>query len=223
MKDTRLLLQTAGTPFTVERYEPRAVVFFQGDACDEVMIIEQGRVSLAVTKPGGREAICGILSTGAFLGDDALAGYPAWRQTATAITRTTVLAVEKAHMLRLLHTDQAFADRFIAHVLQRHNRLEADLTDQILNAAEQRLARTLVLLADCHTLRSCRCVLPHISQEMIAEMVGTTRSRVNILMNKFKKLGFIEEAAGELRVTPSIFNVVHNDHPVSHMEHRAHA
>jgi CRP-like cAMP-binding protein len=210
--NVRALLESTGTPFAVASHRQRAVIFFQGDACDSVMRIEKGRVRLAVTAPSGKEAIIGLLGTGAFLGEEALGGHAVRRQTATAMTATEVLVVAKAQMIRLLRTQPAIADRFIAHILARHTRLEADLADQLLNSSEQRLAGTLLVLADCGERRSCRCVLPDVSQEIIAEMVGTTRSRVNFFMGKFKKLGFIEENGGVLQVTPSLLHVVHDGH-----------
>jgi CRP-like cAMP-binding protein len=174
------------------------------------MHIENGRVLLAVTAPSGKEVICGLLGSGAFLGEEALGGRPVRRQTATALTPTEVLVVEKAKMVRLLHTEQAIADRFIAHVLARNLRLEADLTDQLLHSSEQRLARMLLLLAACDERHPSRCALPDVSQEAIAEMIGTTRSRVNAFMCQFKKSGFIEEEGGVLQVNPSLLAIAHD-------------
>lgn len=199
----RALLGSTVTPFAVAEYGPRATIFVQGDPGDSVMLIEKGRVWLAVTARNGKEGIVGVLEAGAFLGEEALRGQPLRRQSATALTAAAVLVVAKAQMLRLLHTQPAIADRLIAHMLARNTRLESDLADQLLLSSEQRLARTLLVLAGCDPLHSCRCILPDVSQEIIAEMVGTTRSRVNAFMGKFKKLGFIEEAGGELRLNPS--------------------
>jgi CRP-like cAMP-binding protein len=206
----RALLESRATPFTVAGYEQGAEIFFQGDAGDGVMHIEKGLVRLAVTAPNGKEAICGLLGTGAFLGEEVLGGHRVRRQTATAMTATEVLVVAKAEMIRLLRTEQVISDRFIAHILARHTRLEADLTDQLLNSSEQRLARTLLLLAGCGEGHPCRWVLPDVSQEIIAEMVGTTRSRVNVFMSKFKKLGIIEEDGGVLQLKPSLLHAVHD-------------
>ena len=216
-RDVRALLEATQTTFSAAGYEPRAVIFLQGDPCDSVMHIEKGCVRLAVTARSGKEATCGLLGTGAFLGEEALGGQAVRRQTATAMTATEVLVVAKAQMIWLLRTQPAVADRFIAHILARNIRLEADLTDQLLNSSEQRLARTLLVLADCDERRPSRRVLPRVSQQIIAEMIGTTRSRVNAFMGKFKKLGFIEENGGVLLVTPSLLNVVHDGHGgVSH-------
>ena len=208
--NVRALLESTGTSFLVADYGQRAVIFSQGDACDSVMHIEKGRVRLAVTTPSGKEAIVGLLGTGQFLGEEALGGRAVRRQTATAMTGTEVLVVGKAQMMRLLRMHQALADRLAAHMLARNTRLEADLTDQLVNSSEQRLARTLLMLAGYGEQRPRRGVLPDVSQQIIAEMVGTTRSRVNAFMGKFKKLGFIEEDGGELQVRPSLMHVVHD-------------
>lgn len=205
----RALLESTGTPFTVVRYLSRAVIFSQGDVCDSVMHIESGRVWLAVTAPSGKEAICGLLGAGAFLGEEVLGDCAVRRQTATAMTTTEVLMVEKAHMIGLLRTQQALSERFIAQMLARKIRLEIDLTDQLLYSSEERLAHTLLVLAGCHERRPCRYALPDVSQEILAEMVGTTRARVNLFMGRFKQLGFIEQNRGVLRVNPSLLHVVH--------------
>jgi CRP-like cAMP-binding protein len=167
------------------------------------MHIERGRVWLAVTARSGKEAICGLLDTGAFLGEEALTGCGERRQSATAMTATQVLVVAKAQMIRLLRTRPGLLDRFIAHLLARNTRLEANLTEQLLYSSEQRLAHLLLVLADYDKRRPRRCALPDIPQEIIAEMVGTTRSRVNVFMGKFKKLGFIEAHRGLLHVNPA--------------------
>jgi CRP-like cAMP-binding protein len=155
---------------------------------------------VAVTRPGGKEAICGLLAGGAFLGEEALLGYPVRPHSATAMTATEVLVVAKASVSRLLQTQPAIAHRFIAHVIARNARLKADLTDQLLLPVERRLAHTLLALAGCDTRTPCRCALPDVSQKIIAEMVGTTRSRVNFFMGQFKKRGFVAEDDGVLAV-----------------------
>jgi CRP/FNR family cyclic AMP-dependent transcriptional regulator len=204
----RALLESATTPFTIADYGPRAAIFRQGDPCDSVMHIERGRVWLAVTARSGKEVICDLLGTGAFLGEEALVGRGERRQSAIAMTATQVVVVAKAHMIRLLHTQPRLLDRFLAHLLTRNARLEANQTDQIFHSSEQRLAHTLLVLARCDERRLRRCVLPDLPQTIIAEMVGTTRSRVNAFMGKFKKLGFIEEHSGVLRVNPARLHVV---------------
>jgi len=201
--NVRTLLESTGTPFTIARYPRRAALFRQGDPCDSVMHIETGRVWLSVTTPGGREAICGLSAAGAFLGEEALRGDAVRRHSAIAMTPTEVLVIAKEQVTRLLRTYPAFADRLIAHTLARNLRLEADLTDQLLYSSEERLAHTLLVLAGCDERRPCKCTLPDISQEIIAEMVGTTRARVSVFMSKFKKLGFIEENGGVLQVNVS--------------------
>jgi CRP-like cAMP-binding protein len=199
----RDLLESSGIPFESATFARRTTVFRQGDSSDDVLHIESGGVLLAVSSRGGKEAICGVLRTGAFLGEEALIGHSIRRQTAIALTATEVLVIAKAHMRLLLCAQPALADRFIGHLLRRRIRLDADLTDQILCSAEQRLAHTLLVLAGCDERRPCRGALPRISQEIIAEMVGTTRSRVNSFMRKFKKTGFIQEEGGVLYVRTS--------------------
>ena len=208
--EIRALLRSAGARFSIASYEPRAVLFRQGDAADSVMHLETGRVWLSVVSPGGREAITSLLDAGAFLGDDVLAGRAVRRQTAVALTTTAVLVVPKAQMMSLLHTQQAFADEFIAHCLSREAHLQAALADQILSSNEQRLARTLLVLAGCEHRRACRCELPAVPQEVLAEMVGTTRSHVNAFMGKFRRLGFIERADGGTRINASQLQGVHD-------------
>lgn len=206
--NARALLASTGAPFVFADYEPRAAIFHQGDPCDSVMYIEKGRVRLAVTARSGKGVICGLLGAGAFLGEEALGGHAGRLQTATAMTPTEVLVVAKTQMARLLRTQPAIADRFLTHLLARSTRLEADLTDQLLSSSEQRLARTLLVLANCDERRPYGRALPDVSQGMIAEMVGTTRSRVNFFMGKFKKLGFIEESNGVIEVHPRLLRIV---------------
>lgn len=203
------MLESTATPFTSAAFAPRTAIFRQGDSCDSVMCIEKGRVWLAVTAPSGKEVICGLLDTGAFLGEEALSGCGGRRSTATAMTATHVLVVAKAQMIQLLHTQPALLNRFLAHVLARNVRLEANLIDQLLYSSEQRLAHLLLVLANCDPRRPRRCALPDLSQEIFAEMVGTTRPRVNAFMGRFRKLGFIEEDQGVLRVNPARLHVVH--------------
>lgn len=206
----RALLESTATPFTIADYRPRAAIFRQGDLCDTVMHIETGRVWLAVTTRGGKEAICGLLDAGAFLGEEALAGCGERRQSATAMTATRVLVVATAHLSRLLRAHPGLQQRFVAHLLARNSRLEGSLAEQLLYSSEQRLAHLLLVLAQCDERRPCRCALPHLPQEIIAEMVGTTRSRVNLFMGKFKKRGFIEDRSGLLHVNPTRLPDVHD-------------
>jgi CRP-like cAMP-binding protein len=204
----RTLLASTHTPFAVARFAEGAVIFRQGDACDSVMHIETGSVRLAVTTPSGKQAICGVLGAGAFLSEEALGRHTARRQTAIAMTATEVLVIAKAQMQHQLHTQQTILDGFLAHIVTRHARLEADLCDQLLHSSEERLAHTLVVLAGCDGQHPCGCALPHLSQEVLAEMIGTTRSRVNVFLKRFKKLGFIDQNVDGLRVKPSLLHVV---------------
>jgi len=205
------------TPFAARIYQAGELVFRQGEAAETSLYIEEGTVRLAVTSEDGKEAICGVLEAGAFLGEELLAGHASRRHTATAITCTRVRIVTKERMLGLLHTNNAVLDRLLAHLVARHTQLEDALADQILYPSEQRLARMLVMLAHGAEDDLGRHPLPHLTQESIAEMVGTTRSRVNAFMGKFKKLGFIEEHDGELLVNCGLLpSVDHGHHHAGH-------
>jgi CRP-like cAMP-binding protein len=172
------------------------------------MYLRSGEVRVSVLSHAGKEAIVATLGAGDFLGEGALTGHPVRLETATAITATAVYIIRRRRMLELLHSDHAFSGRFLAHMLARNARLEADLVDQLFNSSEKRLARTLLLLARYGNGNQPQRVLPAISQEALAEMIGTTRSRVNFFLNKFRKLGFIEYDAESLRVHPSLLTVV---------------
>ena len=204
--DLRAALDAQATPFDVANYQPKEVIFLQGDPSDSVMYIEDGSVRLTVTASNGKEATLGLLGPGAFLGEEVLSGRVDRPDTATAMAKTTVLEVAKPEMIQRLGTPHPLSERFIAHILARNTRLEADLIDQLFNSCEKRVARTLMLLAGDGE----RDVMPNVSQEVIAEMVGTTRSRVNLFMNKFKRLGFIEYEDG-LKVNPSLMTFVVHD------------
>lgn len=208
--NVRALLESTATPYTIAHYAPRAAIYRQGDPCDRVMYIESGRAWLAVTARSGKEAISGLVDAGAFLGEEALTGCAERRQSATAMTDTQVLVVSTARLLRLLRTEPGLVDRFVAHLLARHSRLEDTLTEQLLYSSEQRLAHLLLVLANCDERRPRRCGLPDLPQEIIAEMVGTTRSRVNAFMIRFKTLGFIETHRGALYVNPARLRAVHD-------------
>jgi CRP/FNR family cyclic AMP-dependent transcriptional regulator len=207
----RALLDSTSTPFAVASYERNAVIFLRGDACDNVMHIETGLVRLAVTSRSGHEAISDVLGAAAFLGEEGIGGHDTRDHTAMAMIPTTVLVIAKAEMVQLLRTEAGIRNLFMAHLLARQTRLEADLTDQLLNSSERRLARRLVTLAGYEAGRPCACVLPQVSQELIAEMVGTTRTRVNLFLGRFKKRGFIERSRGTLRITPALVAFVHDD------------
>lgn len=201
--NARVLLESTATPFAVANYRPRASIYLQGDPCDCVRYIEQGRVWLAVTARGGKEVICDLLGAGAFLGEEALVGRAERRQAAIALTATQLLVVAKGHMIQLLRTQPDLQNRLVTHLFARNARLEANLTDQLLSSSEQRLAHTLLALAGCDERHPCRCTLPDLPQAIIAEMVGTTRSRVNFFMGRLKKQGFLEESSGVLHVHPA--------------------
>jgi CRP/FNR family cyclic AMP-dependent transcriptional regulator len=209
--DVQAFLETAGLGKHVVTYARKDVIFSQGDPCDSVMYLRTGRVQLSVLSHGGKEAIIATLGPGEFLGEGALAGHPVRLETARATIPTTVLVVPKRQMLDLLHTEHTLSDRFITHILLRNARLEADLIDQLFNSSEKRLARALLLLARYGKNKKPQPMLPTISQRALAEMVGTTRSRVNFFLNKFRKLGFIEYDAKGLTINPSLLSVVVHD------------
>jgi len=208
--DVQAFLDDAGVARKVVEYRDRDIVFSQGDPCDAVMYIQEGGVRLSVLSKTGKEAVVATLGPGDFLGEGALAGQPVRMGTATAVVKSTVLTIDKQRMIRLLHSQPDFSDRFIAYVLARNVRVEADLVDLLFNSSEKRLARALLLLARYGKEEKPHRVLPKISQETFAEMVGTTRSRVNFFMNKFRKLGFIDYN-GELKVNDSLISVVLHD------------
>ena len=191
-------------------YTPAATIFAQGDSATSVLYVEQGDVQLSVLSRAGKEAIVAVLDVAHFFGEGCLAGQSQRMATATALTACTIVVVEKQEMVRQLHAKPAFADRFLTHMLTRNIRIEEDLIDQLFNSSEKRLARTLLLLARYGQPEASHRTLPRVSQEMLAEMVGTTRSRVNFFMNKFRKLGFIEYNGG-LKINNSLLSVVLRD------------
>jgi CRP/FNR family transcriptional regulator, cyclic AMP receptor protein len=191
-------------------YEPSAAIFAQGDPATSVMYVDKGAVRLSVLSHMGKEAVIALLEIGHFFGEGCLAGQLRRMATATAVAPCTILAVEKPEMVRHLHAEPAFADRFLTHMLTRNIRIEEDLVDQRVNATEKRLARTLLLLARYGEPEASHRALPKVSQEVLAEMIGTTRSRVNFFMNKFRKLGFIDYN-GALKVNNSLLGVVLRD------------
>jgi len=185
-------------------------IFSQGDAANCVLYVQEGTVQLSVLSAAGKEAVVGILGPGAFFGEGCLAGQPLRMGNATALIPTRLLVVEKKTMVRLLHEEHDLADRFIEYVLARNIRIEEDLIDQLFNSSEKRLARALLLLARYGTDGPPRRLRVKVSQELLAEMVGTTRSRVNYFMNKFRKLGFIEYNGG-IRINDGLLSVVLHD------------
>jgi CRP/FNR family cyclic AMP-dependent transcriptional regulator len=185
----------------------KQTIFTQGDLAKSVMYIQEGGVKLTVVNETGKEAVIRILGPGDFFGEGCLAGQSIQIATATAIAPTTMLVIEKNDVIRLLHDEHEFSDRFIAHMLVRNIRVEEDLVDQLFNSSEKRLARTLLLLARYGAQDQPQKVIPKVSQEVLAEMIGTTRSRVNYFMNKFRNLGFIQYD-GEIHVNKSLLSVV---------------
>ena len=191
-------------------YSAGATIFAQGEAATSVMYIEQGTVRLSVLSHAGKEAVIAVLEPLHFFGEGCLAGQPYRMATAVAIAPSTIIRVDKAEMSRHLRTRPAFGDRFLIHMLTKNIRIEEDLIDQLFNSSEKRLARTLLLLARYGEPGATHRTLPKVSQETLAEMVGTTRSRVNFFMNKFRKLGFIEYNGG-LKINNSLLSVVLRD------------
>ncbi len=207
--DVEGYLESAGGAGKVVQYRRGAVVFSQGDPANDIRYIRKGAIKLSVLSRIGKEAVVAMLAPGDFFGEGILAGQSIRIGTATAVVASTVLIIGKEAMVRLLHEEPAFSDRFISYMLARNIRIEADLVDQLFNSSEKRLARTLLLLArygQAHPQRT----LPKISQETLAEMIGATRSRVNFFMNKFRKLGLIEYNGG-LKINSSLLSIVLHD------------
>lgn len=201
---------TAVVKRNVLKYKKGARIFTQGDSSKHIIFIEQGGVRLSLVNEAGKEAVIGILGPGDFLGESCLSGLPFRMATATAIVGSTVLAIEKRAMIRALHAERMFCDRFISFMLSKNIRVEEDLIDQLFNSTEKRLARTLLLLGRHGKQGQLQKALPKISQEVLAGMVGTTRSRVNVFMNKFRRLGFIEYK-DTIRINNSLLSVVLHD------------
>jgi CRP/FNR family cyclic AMP-dependent transcriptional regulator len=208
--DTEAFLGSAGVARSLAEYRRSQKIYSQGDPAETVLYVQKGGVKLSVVNGVGKEAVLAILGPDDFFGEGAMAGQSVRMGTATAITPTTLLVIEKNEMIRLLHTEHAFSDRFVSYMLSRNIRIEEDLIDQLFNSSEKRLARTLLLLARYGKETHPQKLLPKVSQEMLAEMIGTTRSRVNFFMNKFRKLGFIHYNGG-LQVHNSLLSVVLHD------------
>jgi CRP/FNR family transcriptional regulator, cyclic AMP receptor protein len=199
-----------GIPVHRISYEPGATVFAQGDPATSVMYVEDGAVRLSVLSHAGKEAIIAVLDAGHFFGEGCLVGQTLRMATASAMAPSTIVVVQRQDMVRQLHAQPDFADRFLSHMLARNIRIEEDLIDQLFNSSEKRLARALLMLARYGEPEASHRALPKVSQEALAEMVGTTRSRVNFFMNKFRRLGFIEYNGG-LKVNNSLLSVVLRD------------
>src|ERR1035438_10224852 len=205
--NAQLYLASVGVARKVVEYQKSEKAYSQGDPASTVLYIQRGSVKLSVVNEVGKEAVVAMLGPSDFFGEGGMGGQLVRMGTATAITPTTLLVIEKQEMIRVLHSEHAFSDRFVAYMLSRNIRIEQDLVDQLFNSSEKRLARTLLLLAQYGKQGQPEKRLPKVSQETLAEMVGTTRSRVNFFMNKFKKLGFIKYNGG-IHIDASLLSVV---------------
>ena len=208
--DPDVFLATVNHGRSLSEYRTGQVIFTQGDTADSVFYVARGRIKILVISEQGREAVVALLGKGSFFGEGCLIAQPLRLATATSITDAIVMRVEKAEMIRVLHAEPAFAELFTAHLLTRNSRVEADLVDHLFNSSEKRLARTLLLLANFGKDGRPEPITAKISQETLAEMVGTTRPRVSFFMNKFRKLGFIDYN-GEITVNSSLLSVVLRD------------
>ena len=208
--NAQAFLDSAGLARTIVEYKPKDTIFSQGDICKDVMYIQKGEVRVSVVSKTGKEAVVAILKPGDFVGEGGLAGQPLRIATATAASPTTLLVIGLKEMIRVLHAEHTLSDRFISYMLERNIRIEEDLIDQLFNSSEKRLARTLLLLARYGKAEKPQWDIPKVSQETLAEMIGTTRSRVNFFMNKFKKLGFIKYNGG-LHINDSLLSIVLHD------------
>jgi CRP/FNR family transcriptional regulator, cyclic AMP receptor protein len=212
--NAKAFLDSAGLSKKIVEYSRNESIFSQGDRCDSVMYIQEGGVKLSVVSDTGREAVVAMLGAGDFFGEGCLAGQPVRIGSAAAITPSRILVIEKKQMVKVLHHQHALSDRFISHMLSRNARIEQDLIDQLFNSSEKRLARALLLLARYGKQDKPRHVVAKISQETLSSMVGTTRSRVNFFMNKFKRLGFIDyngDLEAGVQINNSLLSVVLHD------------
>ena len=209
--DPKDFLATIGEGRRVLLFAKNGRIFTQGDAADAVFYIHSGQVRLTVVSQSGKEATVGILNSGDFFGEGALAGQSLRMGSASALNDSELLRIEKTAMMSALHREHAFSDLFVAYLLSRNIRYEADLVDQLFNSSEKRLARILLLLAHFGKDGAPQTVIPKISQETLAEMIGTTRSRVSFFMNRFRKLGFVDYGEGGLQVHTSLLNLVLHD------------
>ena len=210
--DAKGFLAKAGAGRRIEKYIKDEIIFAQGAACSAVFFIQKGRVKITVVSELGKEAVIAVMSANDFIGESALTGAPLRISSATAMGDVTLVRLERKAITRLMRDEPRFADFFISHLLTRNARVEADLVDQLFNASEKRLARTLLLLANFGNDAKEIAVMPKISQEMLADMVGTTRSRVSFFMNRFRKLGFISYNGG-IKVHRSLLNAILTDKP----------
>jgi CRP/FNR family cyclic AMP-dependent transcriptional regulator len=204
-------LAQVGTGKTTLTCPKKRVLFSQGDAANAVFYIQTGKVKLTVISSQGKEAIVAMLEPGAFFGEGCLAGQLVCMGTAVAAEKSTLVRIDKEAMIRVLHDEPAFSELFLAYLLSRNIRIQEDLVDQLFNSSEKRLARVLLLMAHFGKEGKADAIMPKISQDMLAEMIGTTRSRVSFFMNKFRKLGFLDYNNGGLRVHSSLLNIVLHD------------
>ncbi len=209
--DPKSFLATIGAGSKVVPFPKKETVFSQGDAADSVFYIQEGKVRLTVVSKVGKEATLGILGEGEFFGEGGLAGQPLRMGSATAMTDCELLRIDKKAMMEALHREHEFSDVFVAYLLARNIRYEEDLVDQLFNSSEKRLARILLLLAHFGKEGVPETVIPKISQETLADMIGTTRSRVSFFMNRFRKLGFVDYGESGLKVHSSLLNIVLHD------------
>ena len=214
--DTAAFLASAGLGRRIIQLAPREAFFSQGDPADSVFYLQKGRAKVTVVSPAGKEATISLLSAGDFVGEEALAAMPGLRlATATAITACTALRISREEMIHVMHEEHSFSDLFLKFLLERSMRIQADLVDQLFNSSEKRLARILLLMAEFGKPGEPEQYIPKISQETLAEMIGTTRSRVSFFMNRFRKLGFIEYN-GRIKVHKSLLNAVLLDQMPEH-------
>ena len=209
--DPKKFLATIGDGRKVVTLPKKQTIFTQGNAADAIFYIQEGKVRLTVVSKIGKEATLGILSEGEFFGEGSLAGQPLRMGSATALTDCELLRIDKKEMMLALHREHAFSDLFVAYLLARNIRYEEDLVDQLFNSSEKRLARILLLLAHFGKDGVPETVIPKISQETLADMIGTTRSRVSFFMNRFRKLGFVDYGENGLQVHSSLLNIVLHD------------
>jgi CRP/FNR family cyclic AMP-dependent transcriptional regulator len=210
--DPKSFLARIGNGHGVSKYRKDQIIFSQGEPADAVFYVQKGKVKLTVVSEQGKEAVIAILGTDEFFGEGCLAGQPQRIATGTAMTDSVIARLERLVIMQVIHQEPAFSEKFIAYLLSRSIRIEADLVDQLFNSSEKRLARLLLLLANFGKEEAPELVIPKISQDALAEMIGSTRSRVSFFMNKFRKLGFIDYNGG-IEVHSSLLNVVLHDQP----------
>jgi CRP/FNR family transcriptional regulator, cyclic AMP receptor protein len=209
--DPKLFLARADGGKTIDKFRIKDTIFTQGDPAGHLFYIQDGKVTLTVVSRQGKEAVIAILGAGDFFGEGCLAGQPLRMATATALTACSVMRLDKGEMIRVLHEQPSFSEMFVTHLLSRNIKFEGDLVDHLFNSSEKRLARVLLLLANFGKPGQPEVVIPKVSQETLAEIVGTTRSRVSFFMNRFRKLGFVDYSRGTLEVHSSLLTIVLND------------